>query len=83
MARLIIRDLDDTTKEWLRRRAVLHGRSIAEEVREIIQAAVRAEEETQGPGLGTQIAALFGKGGLKKPIRELRGHILKPPSFNR
>jgi len=52
-------------------------------MREIIQAAVRAEEETQGPGLGTQIAALFGRRGLKKPIRELRGHILKPPSFNR
>jgi plasmid stability protein len=83
MGQLVVRNLEDATKEQLRRRADRHGRSMEEEIREILRDAVREEDTAQGPGLGTQIAALFKGKGLKKPIRELRGYVLKPPSFKK
>jgi plasmid stability protein len=44
MASITIRDLDESIKERLRVRAAHHRRSMEEEVRSILRAAVSAEE---------------------------------------
>lgn len=51
-----------------------------EEVRDILRNAAKDEDVPTG-GLGTEISALFAKAGLDSEIPELRGHEIKPPSF--
>ena len=72
MAQLVVRNLEEDVKQKLRKRALQHGRSTEEEVREILRAAVSAPSETAA-ALGSRIAARFKKLGLDSPIRELRG----------
>jgi plasmid stability protein len=52
-----------------------------EEVRDILRHAAR-EEDTPLGGLGTEIASLFARIGLDAQIPELRGHEIKPASFD-
>ncbi len=80
MAQLVVRNLESTVKQRLQRRAKRHGRSMEEEVREILRHAAREEERSTG-GLGSEIAALFAGNGLKRDIPELRGFAIKPPRF--
>jgi plasmid stability protein len=77
MAQVIVRKLDDAVKRKLQRRAARHGRSMEEEIRDILRDAVKDEERTR-KGLGTEIAELFRGIGLEEPIRELRGYPVKP-----
>ena len=81
MAQLVVRKIENTIKARLQRMAKKHGRSMEEEVREILRAAANDELEISGPGLGTQISSLFSGTGLKSEIPELRGDEIKPPSF--
>ena len=80
MAQFVVRNLESGVKAKLQSRARRHGRSMEEEVREILRNAVH-EEETAAGGLGTEIAALFSKTGLTAEIPELRGQIIKPAKF--
>jgi len=80
MAQFVVRNLESSVKTKLQRRAKQHGRSMEEEVREILRCAVHEDEIPSG-GLGTEIAALFSKAGLKAEIPELRGHTIKPANF--
>jgi plasmid stability protein len=81
MASLTVRNLDDPLKARLRIRAATHGRSMEEEVRDILRTALNTE--TPRPGnLAAAIRARFaGSGGVeleplpREPIRE-------PPSFD-
>jgi plasmid stability protein len=82
MAQLIVRRLEDEVKTRLQRRAARHGRSMEEEVRDILRNAVK-EQDAASAGLGSEIASLFTKAGLHKDIRERRGHKVKPASFVR
>ncbi len=82
MAQLIVRRIEDEVKTRLQRRAVRHGRSMEEEVRDILRNAVNEQDAPSG-GLGTEIASLFAKAGLDEDVRELRGHKVKPTSFDR
>jgi plasmid stability protein len=72
MAQLIIRNIEIELKAKLQRRAKRHGRSMEQEVREILRDATKAEPRRQG--LGTRIAALFRDIGLRdgEEIPELR-----------
>lgn len=81
MAQILVRNLDDKIKARLQRRARRHGRSMEEEVREILRNAVHEEDAPAG-GLGTEIAALFKGFGLDADIPELRGHLIKPFKFD-
>ena len=74
MAQLLVRNLESEVKARLQRRAKRHGRSMEEEVREILRDATKSEA-TDCKGLGTRIAARFRKIGLKRgeEIAELRG----------
>ena len=80
MAQLVVRNLEQTVKTRLQRRAKRNGRSMEEEVREILRNAAK-ETESQERGLGSEIAALFAGNGIDFDIPELRGHTLKPPNF--
>ena len=82
MAQILVRNLDDDIKARLRVRAAEHGRSMEQEVREILRQAVDGEPAV--PGLGTRTVTLFAKNGLREgeTIPQLRGEISKPVSFD-
>ena len=82
MAQLVVRNLEAGVKLRLRRRAQRHGRSMEEEVRDILRDAAKVEPTAAG-GLGTDIASLFAQSGLETDIPELRGYAIKPPGFGR
>jgi antitoxin FitA len=81
MAQLLVRNIEDTVKARLQRRAKRHGRSMEEEVRDILRAAVNEEKSAPRGGLGTEISKIFAKHGLDEPIEELRGYTIEPPTF--
>jgi len=80
MAQLVVRNIEDTVKAKLQRRARQHGRSMEEEVRDILRSAA-AEDSSPTGGLGEEIAGLFTKAGFEGDIPELRGHVVKPFDF--
>jgi plasmid stability protein len=80
MAQLLVRNLENTVKARLQRRARRNGRSMEEEVRDILRAAVHKDDNKSEFGLGTEISKIFAKHGLDSPIPELRFEI-KPPTF--
>lgn len=85
MAQILVRNIDDDVKERLRRNADRHGRSLEQEVREILHAAAAIEEDKpQEPGLGTRISQLFAGIGLTddEEIPELRGQLARPANFD-
>lgn len=82
MAQFVVRNIEKGVKARLQRRARHNGHSMEEEVRDILRCAVNSEEMPSG-GLGTEISALFTKAGLDFDIPELRGHAIKPASFEK
>jgi antitoxin FitA len=81
MAQFVVRGLEQEVKARLQRRAARHGRSMEEEVRDILRDALK-EEEAPARGLGTEIASLFKKVGLDADIAELRGSAITPATFD-
>jgi len=81
VAQLVVRNIAPGVKLWLQRRAKRHGRSLEEELRDILRAAAK-EEAIPKRGLGTEIASLFRKAGLEADIPELRGQVIKPAPFD-
>ena len=80
MGQLVVRNIENAVKTRLQRRAKRHGRSMEEEVRDILRSAVSAEETPSG-GLGTDISRLFRRTGLDTDVTELRGHAIAPAGF--
>lgn len=81
MAQLIVRNLENSVKQRLQHRAAKHGRSMEEEVREILRNAAK-DESGPSEGLGTAIARRFKGIGLTEDIPELRGFTIEPPKFD-
>jgi len=81
MAQMIVRNLDDAVKRKLQRRAARHGRSMEEEVRDILRNAVK-DEGSAKKGLGTAIAERFKGLGITEEIKELRGYPVKPADID-
>lgn len=82
MASITIRKLDEKTKARLRVRAAQHGRSMEEEARTLLRAALR-DEVAQGSNLADAIRARFRRLGgveLRLPVRE---PIREPPKPGR
>jgi plasmid stability protein len=77
MAQLLVRHLEDDVKLKIQRRALRHGRSTEEEVREILRNAVKEEGGVQA-GIGSRLAARFAGLGLTQDIPELRGEEARP-----
>ena len=80
MAQLVVRNIEGGVKTSLQRRAKRNGRSMEEEVRDILRSVVN-EDDVPAGGLGTEISSLFARTGFDSDIPELRGHQIKPPSF--
>ncbi len=80
MAQFIVRHLEETVKARLKRRAERHGRSMEEEIRQILRNAAK-QSSNPLPKLGTRIAARFAKSGLTEDLPELRGQPVKPADF--
>ena len=81
MAQLLVRNIEESVKTRLQRRAKRHGRSMEEEIRDILRSAAN-ESERGTPGLGTQIASLFAGKGVNFEVEELHGHAVRPVSFD-
>jgi plasmid stability protein len=81
MADLIVRKVAEDVKRKLQRRARRNGRSMEEEVRDILRNAVKKQPSG---GLGTDIVNRFsGQGiGLDEDIPELRGYTIEPPDLD-
>jgi plasmid stability protein len=83
MASITIRNLDERTKARLRVRAARNGRSMEEEARRLLRAALRDELATPGSSLAASITARFRRLGgveLRLPARE---QIREPPKPRR
>jgi plasmid stability protein len=78
VAQLVVRNLEDEVKAQLRERAARHGRSMEEEVREILREATK---EDSNEGLGTRIVALFSGSGLGIDLPEMPSWKMRVPSF--
>ena len=80
MASITIRNLDDGLKGRLRVRAAEHGRSMEEEVRQILRQVVGppAESGNLGEAIHRRFAAMGGV-VLKLPDRD---PMPEPPSFD-
>ncbi len=79
MAQLVVLNIEAEVKKKLRRRAIRHGRSMEEEVRDILRNAVKDKGRRGAGGLGTEIAALFAGIGLDSNIAE----VARPPDQTR
>jgi len=77
MAQLVVRNLEEAVKQALRERAARRGRSLEEEVREILRAATAQEDAPPPEGLGTRIARRFAGLGLADEVLELRGQAAR------
>jgi plasmid stability protein len=82
MAQVIVRNLEDDVKARLKRRAAQHGRSMEEEVRDILRNAVR-EQNQRLPKLGSRIVARFARVGLDTDLPELRGQSAQGARFDK
>ena len=81
MASITIRNLDAPLKSRLRVQAATHGRSMEEEARVILRAALNREPARPG-NLAAAIRACFGESGgveLDPPPRE---PMRDPPKFD-
>ena len=81
MAQLIVRNLEEEVKNGLRRRATQHGRSVEEEVRDILRNAVKVDRKRQAE-LGSELKRVFQGIGIKKDIPELKGASPKITDFD-
>ena len=80
MASILVRQIPDSVKAKLKARAQRHGRSMEEEVRDILKCAA-AEDTASGANWAAQIHERFAKlGGLEIPERN-REPIREPPDF--
>lgn len=83
MAQLLVRNLADDVKRKLRLRATQHGRSMEEEARRIIEAAVGGSE-TEVYGWASRLAAQFAESGFTESeaaAMELRGLAARSVEF--
>lgn len=84
MAQLIVRKIDDDVRDRLRDLAKKHGRSMEEEVRDILRAAVISSSQRKSiRNLGAWCVKEFGDAKLGEPIefKERRTGPSKPPRF--
>ncbi|HZT56770.1 MAG TPA: plasmid stabilization protein [Burkholderiaceae bacterium] len=81
MATLTIRNLEDALKSRLRLRAAARNRSMEDEVRHILRAALQ-EPAAPASDLGTRIRARFaGLGDVQLPVTA-REPVRPPPLFD-
>lgn len=78
MASLTIKDLDERTQRLLQIRAARQNRSMEEEARSILKAAV-AEDDGDKPDLAASIKARFRSLGVEEIELPSRAPLREPP----
>ncbi|MEP6766754.1 MAG: plasmid stabilization protein [Gemmatimonadaceae bacterium] len=81
MAVMTIRNIDDAIKTRLRIRAAMHGRSMEDEARDILRAALSTEETQRPRNLGQAIHERFAALGGVEPVETPREAIRRPVDF--
>jgi plasmid stability protein len=81
MAQFVVRKLEEDVKARLQRRAKRHGRSMEEEVRQILRSAAQ-DVDRPARKVGTRIAERFKRAGLTSDLPELRGEPARPADFD-
>ena len=82
MAQILVRKIEESVKERIRKRARQHGRSMEEEARDILRSAVAVTKKPE-EGLGTRIRKRFANTGLDFEIPEIRGYEPRPAKFGK
>ena len=82
MAQVVVRNIEDDVKARLKQRATQHGRSMEEEVRNILRDAVAGPARAPVK-LGSRIAARFADVGLTDELPRLRRQAAKPMEIGR
>jgi len=80
MATLLIRNLDDSIKAALRKRAAANGRSMEEEARVILNFELRRVSSFKD-GLGTRLARIFRESGAGELVIPPRTEMPRKPPF--
>ena len=81
MASITVRNLDEGLKRRLRIRAAQNGKSMEQEVRDILRAALN-EESPSGKEFIDRIRAMFAElGGVELELPP-RGTMREPPEFD-
>ena len=78
---MVVRDLDNSVKARLQSRARRNGRSMEEEVRNILRQAV-ATDDRAVQKLGSRIAERFRGVGLTAELIESHGQETRPAVFD-
>ncbi len=81
MAQFVVRNVEEDVAEKLKKRARRHARSMEDEVRHILRAAVQ-ERPAGTQKLGTRIAQRFRRSGLTSDLPEFRGVAAKAAEFD-
>lgn len=81
MAQFTVRNLEEDVKQRLKKRAIRHGTSLEDEVRQILRNAVKDEGRAKA-GLGSRISARFAADGLPSELPELHGESARPADFD-
>jgi plasmid stability protein len=81
MSSITVRKIDEGLKKALRVRAAEHGRSMEDEVRAILRAAL-VKEETAERDLGSAIRRRFARFGNLRLEPLPRGTVREPPTFD-
>lgn len=80
MAQFVVRNLEEAVAEKLKQRAKRHARSMEDEVRHILRAAVQ-ERPAPPAKLGTTISRRFQRLGLTADLPEFRGVAARAAEF--
>ena len=81
MASITIRNLDDVLKSRLRIQAAIHGRSMEDEVRDILRSALSHEPAQRGSLVASIRARFAPLGGVELPA-VAREPMREPPTFD-
>jgi antitoxin FitA len=82
MATLVIRNIETSLHARLKSVAAAHGRSMEEEARQVLRAALAPAVTADRNGFGDAMRALFEPlGGVDMPEIE-RGPVREPPDFS-
>jgi plasmid stability protein len=82
VTQIFVPDVSEELCHRLQVRARSHGRTLEEEAREILQAAVDEAPPDEPGNLGSRIARHFADMGFDEPIKELRGWSARPAEFD-
>ncbi|ATG50823.1 hypothetical protein CFK38_04260 [Brachybacterium vulturis] len=71
MAQLLVRDLDDNVRQWLRERGARNGRSMEAEARDVLTRARRTDVEDP---IGRILTSMQGRGVKPVDVPDQKDH---------